>query len=106
MSEARIVWGLLAPFIGAICVVIAYAVSKRLALSQLTLWLLYVAILGVASAVLLAESVLLVFTQGAAEMNWLGISLLASPLGSLGIVAANIALFCALIAAWSREDSK
>ena len=104
MSDSRIIWSLLVPFIAALYLGVSYLLRSRISASgQSRQWLDFAA-LCVACGGLLLQAVLLVFAEGRIEVAWVGFTLVASPLGRLGVIAANSGLFCALIVGASQGD--
>lgn len=100
MSDSPLFWALLAPLTGGAVAALLLALNEiRLVPPAYAFWLRVAALASVCAA-LLGEGILVAFTPASATLNFLGVSLTISTPARLGLIGANVALFCAIILAW------
>jgi NADH:ubiquinone oxidoreductase subunit 2 (subunit N) len=98
MSDVGIAWAVFAPLLVGGTAWLLYPLNSRLS-DRGRSWLGMVTLL-LASAALLVGPVVLAVSTGETSLPAVGLTLAVTPLARLGLVAANAAIFCMLIAAW------
>src|SRR4051812_16342982 len=102
--ENRLIWTLFAPLVGGLVAALLLLLQTRKGLRQrYVLWLRLAALIFVIAG-LAAEVVLLATDEGSVILDAVGITLTISTPARLVLIAANVALFCAAIVAWTGED--
>jgi NADH:ubiquinone oxidoreductase subunit 2 (subunit N) len=104
MLDAPLTWAIIAPLTGGVVAALLLVLQNRkFVRPRFVLWLRLAAFVFVVAG-LVAEVVLLLTAEGSVTLDALGVSLAISTPARLVLVAANIALVCAVITAWMGED--
>jgi hypothetical protein len=103
-ADARLIWTLLAPLVAGAVAAVLLLIQTRKGLKQRYVLWLRLAALAVVTAGLGVEVILIVTDEGSAKLGALGTTLTISSPARLVLVAANVALFCAAITAWTVES--
>ncbi|HET9494366.1 MAG TPA: hypothetical protein VFR15_09060 [Chloroflexia bacterium] len=105
MSDPRTAWTILAPLIAALvaAALLAAAAVRRLPPRSVP-WLRLLALVTGAAG-LLVEGVLLVVAQGEAAIPTVGVTAAINDEARLVLLAANVAIFCAMLFVWGGSES-
>src|SRR5690349_8422421 len=103
-ADARLIWTLLAPLVAGAVAAVLLLIQTRKGLKQRYVLWLRLAALAVVTVGLAVEVTLIVTDEGSTTLDVLGITLTIASPARLVLVAANVALFCAAITAWTVES--
>ena len=104
MSDPRTAWAILAPLMAALVAAAFLALTTVGAVPRRSLRWLRLLALVTGAAGLLVEGVLLVVAQGESVIPAVGVTAAMNDEARLVLLAANVAIFCAMLFMWSGSE--